>query len=532
MLSISAHNALSARADALTQQMAQAAIAHHPVVSPVEELERWLSRRSQVVHLQLRLLRDDGRDEGRDGADEGLAATDAQQALAKRYLAELDALAATIAARYRETIEARIPDTRAAHVVAEDGSGLVRLDADELARRVARFEGRLEDEMAVHRRFSFGPPCRWAALRADLEHEWTALEAMLCELKDQLDALNLPTVEQQARAAQALARLRGERHATMVDAGLHQGWLQACREGRLDVVHAVVQAVVQAVPETVPDAERRAFIDRPGPDGRNAFHLACEHHELALAVSLLRLGADPHRRTETGRLPIQLATHEDHGERTRTLLAWLKIQGADPLARDDNGRSALNEAAYHGNRSAIGWLLEQGASLAERDRQQRTPLHAAAAAGHAATVTLLLACGADPQARNAAGERPIFEACRMGRVDAMRAFLDAGQWLDADERRQLQQSGMVAETAVAQACGAPLRAALAQTVPAMHAGANAAAVSACGTTTGKGMAEQREGMAAATADAAAKVAATADAASKARPAPRLPPALRRLRQWF
>lgn len=520
MLSVSAHNALSARADALTQQMAQAAITHHPVVSPVEELERWLSRRSQVVHLQLRLLRDDAR----EGADEALAAPDAQQALARRYVAELDALAAAIAARYRETIEARMPEAKTAHVVAEDGSGLVRLDADELARRVARFGQRLEDEMAVHRRFSFGPPTRWAALRADLEHEWTALEAMLCELKDQLDALNLPTVEQQARVAQALARLRGERHATVVDAGLHQGWLQACKEGRLDVVQAVLQ--------TVPDAERRAFIDRPGPDGRNAFHLACEHHELALAVSLLRLGADPHRRTETGRLPIQLATHEDHGERTRTLLAWLKIQGADPLARDDNGRSALNEAAYHGNRSAIGWLLEQGASLAERDRQQRTPLHVAAAAGHAATVSLLLARGADPQARNAAGERPIFEACRMGRVDAMRTFFDAGQWLDADERRQLQQSGMVGETAVAQACGAPLRAALAQTVPAVHAPANAASPGAYGAMTGKGRAEQPVGMAAATADPASKVAATADVASKARPAPRLPPALRRLRQWF
>ncbi|MCT9073429.1 ankyrin repeat domain-containing protein [Cupriavidus gilardii] len=531
MLSISAYNALSARADALMQQMAQAAIAHHPVVSPIEELERWLSRRSQVLHLQLALLRDADAAEGAAiGAQqtqqtEQTEQTDrteqAQQALTQRYLAELDALAATIAARYRETIEARMPDTKIARVVAEDGSGLVPLDAGELARRVARFGQRLDDEMAVHRRFAFGPPRRWAALRADLEHEWSALEAMLYELKEQLDALNLPTVEQQARIAQAVARLRGERHAGVVDAGLHQGWLQACREGRLDVVLAVVQ--------TVPPGERLAFVDRPGLDGRTAFHLACEHHEFALAVSLLKLGADPHRRTEAGRLPMQLATHEDHGERTRTLLAWLKIQGADPLARDDNGRSALNEAAYHGNRAAIGWLLEQGASLAERDRQQRTPLHAAAAAGHAATVSLLLALGADPQARNGAGERPIFEACRAGRVEAMRAFLDAGLWLDADERRQLQQGGMVGETAVAQACGAPLRAALAQTVPAVdarvHAAVNAAAMGADGATAGEGMkgkAEQR----------AATAAAAADLTSKARPVPRLPPALRRLRQWF
>ncbi len=529
MLSISAHNAWSARADALTQQLAQAAIAHHPVVSPIEELERWLSRRSQVLHLQLALLRDDGTVAGDDGAEPAMQdpqqATRAQQALRARYRAELAVLAATIAARYRETIEARMPDARIAHVVAEDGSGLVRLDADELARRVARFDERLEEEMAVHRRFSFGPPTRWAALRDDLEHEWTALEAMLCELKEQRDALNLPTVEQQARVAQALAQLRVERHATVIDAGLHQGWLQACKEGRLDVVQAVLH--------TVPDGERRAFVDRPGPDGRNAFHLACEHHELPLAVSLLRLGADPHRRTEAGRLPIHLATHQDHGERTRTLLAWLKIQGADPLACDENGHSALNEAAYHGNRSAIGWLLEQGASLAERDRQQRTPLHAAAAAGHAATVSLLLARGADPQARNAAGERPIFEACRMGRVDAMQAFLDAGQWLDAVERRQLQQSGMIGQTAVALACAAPLRVALAQTAPAVRAPANAAAVDACAATyartTGQGMAEQPVGTAA---DAGSKAAASAEAASKARPAPRLPLALRRLRQWL
>lgn len=500
MLSISAHNAISACAEALTQQMAQAAIAHHPVVSPFEELERWLSRRSQVLHLQLTLLRD-------EAAPHGDA--NAERALAQRYRDELDALTRTIAARYRETIEARMPPGKIAHVVAEDGKRFVPLDADELGRRMARFEQRLAAEMEMHRCFSFGPPPRRAALIDDLRQEADVIESLLSELKEQLDALNLPTVELQSRAAQTLARLRGERHATVIDAGLHQGWLRACEQGCL---HAV-QAIVQAVAET----ERRTFIDRLGPDGRNAFHLACAQQDLALATWLLQLGADPLARTALGHLPMQLATHHDRGERTRTLLAWLALHRADPLARDENGRSALNEAAYHGNRSAIGWLLEHGASLCERDIQQRTPLHAAAAGGHAATVALLLARGADPHARNAAGERPIFEACRMGQVEAMQAFLDAGLWLNAQEREHLRPSGMVTAENVFMACAEPLRRALAQL------SAQTKAAPKAGAEPGRDLPKtgKTDGM-------GPKPAANVNAASQARPVMGLPQALQRL----
>lgn len=500
MLSISAHNAISARGEALTQQLAQAAIAHHPVVSPFEELERWLSRRSQVLHLQLTLLRDAA---GPDGDAE------AEHALAQRYRDGLDALTRTIAERYRETIEARMPLGKIAHVVAEDGKRFVPLDADELARRMARFEQRVGAEMEMHRCFSFGPPPRRAALIDDLRQEADAIESLLCELKEQLDALNLPTVDLQGRVAQTLARLRAERHATVIDAGLHQGWLRACEQGCLHAVQAIVQAV--------PEAERRPFIDRLGPDGRNAFHLACAQQDLALATWLVQLGADPLARTGLGLLPMQLATHHDRGERTRTLLAWLALHRADPLARDENGRSALNEAAYHGNRSAIGWLLQHGASLCERDIQQRTPLHAAAAGGDAATIALLLALGADPHARNAAGERPIFEACRMGQAEAMQAFLDAGVWLNAQEREHLRLSGMVTSEKVVMACAEPLRRALAQLSTQTKAAPKA------GAEPGRDLPKMGKADGTGT-----KPTASVNAASQARPVIGLPQALQRL----
>jgi Ankyrin repeats (3 copies)/Ankyrin repeat len=159
-----------------------------------------------------------------------------------------------------------------------------------------------------------------------------------------------------------------------------------------------------------------------GSGGRNGFHFACEQGELVIANFLIQgAGAEINGRTDRGRLPIHLATHQDRGERTRTLLDLLVLRGANIQDVDFEGRTPLNEAAHCGNITAIPWLLQKGASLKARDKQGRTPLHVAAAGA----VTCLLDQGADPSVLNQAEERPLFEAILKGKSEIAKIFFVA-----------------------------------------------------------------------------------------------------------
>lgn len=450
MLTIALRNAFAARTEKLTAEMADIALRHHPCIAPLEDLERWLSRRSQVLYLQKSLL--------------ACAGPEDMAALPQRYEAELDVLQQQIRDRHAETMHARSAGVRPAHVVSEDGTRMVCLDHAEQARRMERFDARLRDEMAAHRRFRFGTFDRRGDLLADLEQEWAVMEQLIDELKQRMDELNLPAVDSSTRIGRQLSRVCRERRDAARDAGYHEGWLLACRRGDLPMVLTVL--------DEMPAAERKAFVDRLGPDGLSAWHLACEAHDLPMATLLLRHGACADLATELERPPLFVAVRVDRGDRTRTFLDWLLWQGAALHTRDQNGRSALNEAAWHGNVAAMRWLVEHGLDLHEHDCHRRTALHVAAAAGHGLAVTWLLRQGADPHARNAAGERPIFEAVRLGKAAAMRAFVDAGYWLDADERRQLRDSGMLSDPAIAHACNAPLTALLVPAGPASVAAAS------------------------------------------------------------
>lgn len=438
MLTIDLRNILSARADKLTDEMADINKRNYSATAPLDDLQRWLSRRLHVLDLQRSLLA---------GADQ----TD-MAALHERYEAELDVLQREIRDRHAELIDARGASPVPVLVVSEDGKTMVPLDHAERARRLERFEARLNDEMSTHRRFRFGPPERRATLLADLAQEWTVLEELLGEVKQRKDDLNVPAVDETTRIAEQLKSVRREQRDAALHASYHEGWLLACQRGDL--------ATVLSVLDEVPAAERKSFVNRPGPEGMAAWHLACEAHDLPLATLLLRHGACADLPTELERAPLFVAVRVDRGNRTRTFLDWLVWQGAVPHARDRNGRSALNEAAWHGNVAAMRWLAEQGLDLHERDCHRRTALHVAAAAGHGPAVAWLLQQGADPHAANAAGERPIFEAARNGRGAAMRAFLDAGYWLNAEERRQLRDGGMLTAPAIVQACNEPLAALL------------------------------------------------------------------------
>lgn len=90
---------------------------------------------------------------------------------------------------------------------------------------------------------------------------------------------------------------------------------------------------------------------------------------------------------------------------------WLG-SGADLLAKDDQGKSALHHAMAHNRAICVEILLSMGADIHGRDLDGKTPLYSAINGGSLKHVQRLLELGADVNAINNFGETPIYEAIK------------------------------------------------------------------------------------------------------------------------
>lgn len=88
--------------------------------------------------------------------------------------------------------------------------------------------------------------------------------------------------------------------------------------------------------------------------------------------------------------------------RVRSLLA----RGADPDAKDAQGRRPLHFAAVQGYVRIAEALLDAGADVDARDEEDQTPLHLAVYNGQREAVELLLSRGADIHVKDKDGKTP------------------------------------------------------------------------------------------------------------------------------
>lgn len=102
--------------------------------------------------------------------------------------------------------------------------------------------------------------------------------------------------------------------------------------------------------------------------------------------------------------------------------------GADPDARDEDGRTPLVSAVLGNSVGLVGLLLEAGADVNARDSRGFSALHFAAEEQLPEMARLLLSKGADPNARDEDGTTPLGRAVfseRDGR-DVVRTLIKAG----------------------------------------------------------------------------------------------------------
>jgi len=164
--------------------------------------------------------------------------------------------------------------------------------------------------------------------------------------------------------------------------------LAATRDGDIERALALVEA--GADPATAPLATDR--------DQRPVLMLAALLPDTRLLRALIAKGADVNR-ASGGLTPLLAATRDSwHGrsEAVMTLLA----NGADPLAADSEGRTALHGAVLSEEPMVAAMLLDAGATINALDQAGASPLAVACRAANWPLAKFLLERGAKPAPAN------------------------------------------------------------------------------------------------------------------------------------
>ena len=203
-------------------------------------------------------------------------------------------------------------------------------------------------------------------------------------------------------------------------------------------LHMAVNAQNEGIVRLI--LEHGARINAKGDiDGETALHAATKLGDKGLVRLLLEKGADVNAKDDDGRTALHDAAGFGYPFGQEGVIRLLLERGADINAKDKYGRTALDYAASSRDERIVQLLPEKGGDINARDYNNETALHRAAISAREGTVRLLLEDGADINAGDLLGQTALDNACSYERVEVVRLLLEKGADITAKD-----DSGMTA----------------------------------------------------------------------------------------
>lgn len=251
----------------------------------------------------------------------------------------------------------------------------------------------------------------WANPNATNSHGWTALH--YAAHSDHHDAMRELL---EARADPNLPNVRGR-------TPLHVAVIATASTGRTETITTLLRFGAD------PNASK---------GGWTPLHFAARDGHVNAIPVLLKASARPDVPTpDFGATPLHVLARFMDGRRRPEAISLLVAAGADPEARDVDGRTPLHLAASRAFPDVVRALLsaDVGADPNARDREGWTPLLLVSARTTASTedaevIAALLAAGADPNVSGQGGKTPLDHAREERHVEAIAALLAAGAKLE------------------------------------------------------------------------------------------------------
>jgi len=153
--------------------------------------------------------------------------------------------------------------------------------------------------------------------------------------------------------------------------------------------------------------------------GYSPLHIAIYDQRLPFVRALIEGGANLDLRDAEGKTPLHLAV-----SRFPKVIPLLLEAGADPNARDAYGMTLLHHSEVYDDET-IEYLIAGGADSNARSDNGRTPLHNAISSRNISKASLLLRAGSDPNAQDNNGYTPLISATGTS-IEAIKLLLAAG----------------------------------------------------------------------------------------------------------
>ncbi|MHC4905690.1 MAG: ankyrin repeat domain-containing protein [Planctomycetota bacterium] len=161
--------------------------------------------------------------------------------------------------------------------------------------------------------------------------------------------------------------------------------------------------------------------------GNNLLHRECMRGDVELIQMLLEKGMDVNAKNSQGLTPLRLAKDYNNGPKEEKIVTLLLSSGAkESKVKEEDCEPPFIEQDFIAE-------LKQKSNLNERDENRRTSLHYAAYHGYLEAVMYLLSKDVDVNVQDAEGMTPLCFSVAAGNIEITKKLLDAGARLDVTD---------------------------------------------------------------------------------------------------